>query len=163
MNLSSPLATLLIASKGQAPEITGPHILIRNKLMSILQDRNEEIILSKPILVSLEEICPDSGTFIMQSITADAVFSECLPRGKSFPSYREGRRPDLSNRTWATRNQKQGGFIDEGGSGDANIYRCEEENLVIQKNELIINKGLFSFEKPKYLKLNIFRFLFSTL
>ena len=99
MNLSSPLATLLIASKGQAPEITGPHILIRNKLMSILQDRNEEIILSKPILVSLEEICPDSGTFIMQSITADAVFSECLPRGKSFPSYREGRRPDLSNRT----------------------------------------------------------------
>ena len=84
MNLSSPLATLLIASKGQAPEITGPHILIRNKLMSILQDRNEEIILSKPILVSLEEICPDSGTFIMQSITADAVFSECLPRGKSF-------------------------------------------------------------------------------
>ena len=161
MNLSSPLATLLIASKGQAPEITGPHILIRNKLMSILQDRNEEIILSKPILVSLEEICPDSGTFIMQSITADAVFSECLPRGKSFPSYREGRRPDLSNRTWATRNKKQGGFIDEGGSGDANIYRCEEENLVIQKNELIWRA--FFFWKPKYLKLNIFRFLFSTL
>ena len=85
MNLSSPLATLLIASKGQAPEITGPHILIRNKLMSILQDRNEEIILSKPILVSLEEICPDSGTFIMQSIATDAVFSECLPRGEGFP------------------------------------------------------------------------------
>lgn len=73
--MSSPTCHPLITSKGRAPEITDPHILIRNKLMSISQDPNEEIILSEPILVSLVEICPDSETFIMQSITPDAVFN----------------------------------------------------------------------------------------
>lgn len=68
-------ATLLITSTGQAPGITDPHVLIRNKLMSISQTRNEEIILSEPILVSMAEICPELGTFIMQSITADVVFN----------------------------------------------------------------------------------------
>lgn len=73
--MSPPTCHPLITSNGRAPEITDPHVLIRNKLMSISQDPNEEIILSETILVSLAGICPESETFIMQSITPDDVFN----------------------------------------------------------------------------------------
>lgn len=73
--MSPPTCHPLITSNERAPEITDPHVLIRNKLMSISQDPNEEIILSEPILVSLAGICPESETFIMQSITPDDVFN----------------------------------------------------------------------------------------